>query len=50
MIELKKLNVHRIVESEEAAARLMADGFSVVNKAAKKENIPKPQRQKPKKA
>lgn len=32
MIELEKLNVHRIVDSEEAAARLMEDGFKVVNK------------------
>jgi len=30
MIELKKLNVHRIVDSEEAAVRLEADGFTVV--------------------
>jgi hypothetical protein len=29
MIELKKLNVHRIVDSEETAARLEADGFTV---------------------
>lgn len=35
MIELKKLNVHRIVDSEEAAARLEADGFTVVTKEAK---------------
>lgn len=35
MIELKKLNVHRIVDSEEAAARLEADGFTVAK--AKKE-------------
>ena len=34
MIELKKLNVHRIVDSEEAAARLEADGFEVVTKEA----------------
>jgi hypothetical protein len=34
MIELKKLNVHRIVDSEEAAARLEADGFTVINKNA----------------
>jgi hypothetical protein len=32
MIELKKLNVHRLVDSDEAAARLEADGFTVVNK------------------
>ena len=35
MIELKKLNVHRIVDSEEAAARLEADGFTVGTKEAK---------------
>ena len=35
MIELKKLNVHRIVDSEEAAARLLADGFSVISKEVK---------------
>lgn len=34
MIELKKLNVHRIVDSEEAAARLETDGFEVVTKEA----------------
>ncbi len=34
MIEPKKLNVHRIVDSEEAAARLEADGFTVVTKEA----------------
>lgn len=34
MIELKKLNVHRIVDSEEAAVRLEADGFEVVTKEA----------------
>lgn len=34
MIELKKLNVHRIVDSEEAAARLEANGFEVVTKEA----------------
>lgn len=32
MIELKKLNVHRVVDSEEAAARLETDGFTVVSK------------------
>lgn len=31
MIELKKLNVHRIVDSEEAAVRLETDGFTVVS-------------------
>ena len=34
MIELKKLNVHRIVDSEEAAAHLVNDGFSIVTKEA----------------
>lgn len=34
MIELKKLNVHRIVDSEEAASHLVEDGFEVVTKEA----------------
>ena len=41
MIELKKLNVHRIVDSEEAAARLETDGFSVVNQtSAESDDVP----------
>lgn len=34
MIELKKLNVHRIVDSQEAADCLIACGFTVVTKEA----------------
>lgn len=34
MIELKRMNVHRIVDSEEAAARLETDGFTVVSENA----------------
>jgi transposase len=30
MIELKKLNVHRIVEAKEEALRLISDGFEVI--------------------
>ena len=30
MIELKKLNVHRIVATQEEAGKLIANGFKVV--------------------
>jgi hypothetical protein len=30
MIELKRLNVHKVVETKERALRLISDGFEVV--------------------
>lgn len=34
MTELKRLNVHRIVETPEEANKLIAEGFKVVGKVA----------------
>lgn len=40
MIELKKLNVHRIVTTQEEANKLISDGFEVVGENPAEEAPP----------